>query len=154
MIELLVVIMVIAIASAVVVPYLASAESFEAQAAARTVFSDLLFAQNDAVAEQAARRVIFDTTNHSYRIADGSGNTLTASWLGGIYEVDLGPGSDWPGVTLASVTFASNTLEFDDLGTPSEGGTIRLEAGSFDYEITVTPLTGKITVDQVSGGSS
>lgn len=151
MIELLVVIVIMAIASAVVVPHLARSDSFAAQSAARVVFGDILFAQNDAIAQQQTRRIVFDLDNQSYQLTDGSGTTLSAAWLGGSYVVNFGAGTQWPDVTLGSTSFSSNTLEFDDLGTPDAGGTVQLTAGAFAYQITVTPITGRVTVSQVTG---
>lgn len=152
MIELMVVIVILAIASAVAVPYIAKSDSFAVQGAARAVVGDLLFAQNDAIAQQENRQVIFDVVNHTYRITDGSGNNLSAAWLGGEYIVKFGQGTQWPGVSISEVSFADATLSFDDLGTPSQGGTVELTAGGQQYVITVTPLTGRISVAQGSGG--
>mgnify|MGYP006292206817 CR=1 FL=1 len=150
MIELIVVIAIIAIAAVVVVPQIGRTDTFEVQGAARALISDLLYAQNDAIGEQATRRVIFNTTNNSYRLTDGSNVTLPAQWLGGSYQVDLA--DSFSQVSIDSVSFTSATMSFDELGSPSEGGTIDLTAGGQRYRITVTAFTGRVTVDQVTGG--
>lgn len=146
MIELMVVMVILAIASALAVPYIARSDSFAAQGAARALIGDLLFAQNDAISQQQTRRVIFDLNNQTYRLADGASQTLEAAWLGGNYVVSFGQGTQWPNVRIQSVSFTSARLDFDDLGTPSEGGTVELTAGGERYVITVTPLTGRISV--------
>jgi type II secretory pathway pseudopilin PulG len=152
MIELIVVIVVLGIASIVVVPYLARSDTFEVQGAARAVIGDLLFAQNDAIAQQATRKVVFDPTNDRYTLTDGSDAPLAAPWLGGTYQVRFGAGSQWSSVSIDSVSFTGDTVWFDELGTPSEGGTIDVTAGGTTYRVTVTALTGRVTVAQVTGG--
>lgn len=152
-IELLVVIVILGIAAALVVPQMASSATFEVQGAARTLVSDLYAAQNTAVAEQATRKVIFNVGGNSYRLTDNTDTTLPAAWLGGQYQVAFGPSSSYGQVTIASVDFGGNTeVSFDELGTPSSGGTIELLAGTQRYRITVTAFTGRVTVEQVTGG--
>lgn len=150
MIELIIVIAIIGIAAVVVVPQIGRTDTFEVQGAARALISDLLYAQNDAIGQQATRRVIFDITNNSYRLTDGSNVTLPAKWLGGSYQVDLA--DSFSQVAIDSVSFTSGTVSFDELGSPSEGGTIDLTAGGQRYRITVTAFTGRVTVEQVTGG--
>jgi len=149
-IELLMVISIMAIAAIVVVPQIARSDTFEIQGAARALVSDLLYAQNEAIGRQAARRVVFDPTNDAYRLTDGANTTLPAQWLGGSYQVALP--ETFPSVAIDTVSFTNNTVTFDELGSPSEGGTIDLTTGSKRYRITVTAFTGRVTVDEVTGG--
>ncbi len=152
-VELLVVIVILGIAAALVVPQMASSDTFEAQGAARTLVSDLYAAQNTAIAEQTTRKVIFNVGGNSYRLTDSTDTTLPAAWLGGQYQVNFGPTSGFGQVTIASVDFGGDTeVSFDELGTPSSGGTIDLLAGSVRYRVTVTAFTGRVTVEQVAGG--
>jgi len=151
-IEMLMVVSILAIAAVIVVPQIARSETFEIQGAARALVSDLLYAQNQAIGEQATRRVIFDPAAESYRLTDGSNVTLPAQWLGGSYVVRLGAGSSFGSVAIDSTSFTNDTLTFDELGSPSEGGTIDLIAGAARYRITVTAFTGRVTVDEVTGG--
>ena len=74
---------ILGIAGAIVVPSMLKGGTLGVQAAARTVVADLMYAQNDAIAQQSPRRVVFDTTTQSYRLTDAQGDTLHASWLGG-----------------------------------------------------------------------
>ena len=152
LIELLMVMIVLAIAAVVVVPRIARSDTFEVQGAARALVSDLLYAQNEAIGGQATRRVIFDVNGDSYRLTDATNATLPAKWLGGSYEVRFGAASDFPSVTIDATSFTNDTVTFDELGSPSEGGTIDLTAGSTKYRITVTAFTGRVTVDEVTGG--
>ncbi|MHB1156691.1 MAG: GspH/FimT family pseudopilin [Phycisphaerales bacterium] len=152
LVEILFVVLILGIVAALVVPQIGSTATFEVQGAARTVVADLLFAQNDAIANQTTRKVVFDTVNNRYRVTDSAGNTLSAPWLGGTYQVPFGAGSRFPAASLAAVSFTNTTISFDELGAPSAGGTIDITAGTQRYRVTVTAITGRISVTPVTGG--
>ncbi len=153
LVELMVVVIVIAIAAALVVPQMSSSQEITAQAAARMLISDLTYAQNEAVANQAERKVIFDTANNTYQLTDGDDTPLTSPWQGGSYVVDLDNSNRYSGVTLDGVDFGGGqTLVFDGLGSPDNGGTVELSADGRSYRVTVTPFTGRITVESFTGG--
>ena len=153
LIEVLVVVIIIGIAAAVVVPSMLRPGSLHVQAAARMVISDLLFAQNDAIAKQKPRRVVFDPANNRYRVTDAAGNTLSANWKGvgsGTYVVDFKTDKRFQGVSMGTVEFDDDSfVEFNELGTPNFGGTIDLSGGGLQYQITVTDMTGKVSVAKV-----
>jgi Tfp pilus assembly protein FimT len=155
LVEVLVMVAILGIAGAMVVPSMLQGGTLGVQAAARTVVADLLYAQNDAIAQQAPRRVVFDTTSQSYRLTDAQGNTLHASWLGGSagtgnYEVDFTDDQRFLGVELVSANFAgSSVIEFGDLGAPDQGGVIELTYEDRTYRITVASFTGRVTVEKV-----
>lgn len=153
MIEIMVVVVILSIMAALVVPQIGKTDSFAAQGAARVVVNDLLYAQNQAVSEQATHKVVFDVASDAYRLTDGDDVTLSAPWMGGDYELDFANDSRFPNVTLVSANFGGNvTISFDDLGVPSGGGTVELEAGGVRYRVTVTAFTGRVTVAEVTGG--
>jgi len=153
-VELLVVIVILGIVAALVVPRMAQSDEFAAQGAARMVVADLLYAQNNAIAEQAERKITFDTANQRYTITDAADNALPAPWLGGQYEVRLGDSSQFPGVRLQAADFGGDPhVTFDELGTPSAGGTINLAADAAGYRIQVTAFTGRVTVEPATGGN-
>jgi len=139
--------------AAIVVPSLLSTQALTIQAAARAIIADILNAQNQAVAQQAPRQVIFNTATNSYKLTDGQGNVLTASWKGGgtnNYIVDLSKDSRFQGVHLVKVDFGGGSvLRFDDLGSPDSGGVVDLAFNKWKYQITVAPFTGRVTVKSV-----
>ena len=157
LIEVLVVVVIIAISGAVVVPLMLRGGQLGLQAAVRTVIADMLYAQNEAVAYQAVRQVVFNPQSNEYRITDGSGTTLGVNWKGGgetgqNYVVELDQDSRFQGVILENVDFGgTTTLAFDDLGSPLSGGALELTTGDFRYRVTVAPFTGQVTVAAVSG---
>jgi prepilin-type N-terminal cleavage/methylation domain-containing protein len=155
LVEVLVVVAIIGIAGAIVVPQMLRAGSLSIQAAGRSIIADLLYAQNDAIAMQSGRRVVFDVPNNRYRLTDAAGTTLTVPWKSGVsgnYVVDFGADSRFQGVKLTAASFSGQAhLEYDDLGAPSTGGTVELEASGFRYRITVAPMTGRVSIAPIQG---
>ena len=154
LVEVLIVVVIIGIVGAIVVPQILTAGTLGVQAAARMVIADLQFAQNDAIARQAPRRVVFESGNNLYRVTDATNITINAAWKSGSnYVVDLDEDDRFQGVTLENINFGGNSLvEFDALGTPSAGGTLELVTDQFRFRITVAPFTGRITAEEIAGG--
>lgn len=161
LVEILVVVTIIGIAGAIVIPHLMEAGTLGVQAASRMVIADILFAQNDAIAAQNSRRVVFDVANNRYWLTTdltfalntvpAPGNAMGVNWKGGplnsnfIFDFDTDERFD--GVILQNVNFGGNTtLEFDALGGPTSGGTLQLVSGNNQYQIDVAPFTGRVTV--------
>lgn len=151
------VVIILAIAGVIVVPYMLRGGQMELQAASRMVIADIMYAQNEAVARQAVRRVVFDPDENTYRITDAEGATIGVTWKGGSgsenYVVDFDDDSRFQGVRLDNAAFGTTTtLAFDDLGSPVNGGTLELATTSFRYRVTVADFTGQVTVEPVPGG--
>ena len=153
LVEVLLVVAILGLVAAAVVPSMLTAGAMGVQAAARVIVADLLYAQNEAIADQAERSVVFDVANNRYRLADESGNTLTASWISGQannYTVDFSNDRRFQGVTITAVDFESgSTIGFDALGTPTVGGSITIEYERRSYRIDVASFTGRVTVTKL-----
>ena len=151
LVEILVVLMILGIASAVVVPQMLSAGQLGVQAAVRVVVADLLFAQNDAVTHQQPRQVMFDVAQNRYRLADAQGATLSVAWKSGQsenYVVDFSQDSRFNGVRLVSCDFGGQTtLAFDEMGGPSSGGNLVLAYNEQRFRVKVAAFTGRVTVE-------
>lgn len=156
LVEVMVVLVIIGIAGAVVVPHMLSGGQFGVQAAARVVIADIIYAQNEAVAHQSPRRVVFEPDNNRYMLTDTAGTTMTVSWKSSAQEnyiVDFEQDQRFSGVTLENVDFGGMMMiEFDDMGSPISGGTLELIAAGFRYRITVAAFTGQVTIESVPGG--
>ncbi len=156
LIELLLVIGIMGMLGAIVVPHMIKSGQLTIQAAGRMVIADILFAQSEAVARQQTRQIVFNTDANSYRMTDGAGTTLGVSWKSGgassqNYVVDFGNDGRFAGVRLANVNFGgTNTLTFDDLGAPVNGGTIDLIFEETRYRVSVAPFTGRVTIAPVT----
>lgn len=158
LVEVLVVVAIIAIAGAVVVPSMTSTGSLTVQGGARIIIADLLYAQNDAIAKQKSRKVVFDVTNNSYKLTALDGTMLGANWKGGNattgnYLVDFNNDDRFNGVKIENVDFGGDAeVVFDALGGPDSGGVVDIVFGDFRYRVTVTAITGRVTVAPVNGG--
>ena len=153
LVEVLVVVSVIAIASAIVVPIIGDRGQWGIQAASRIVITDILYAQNEAIAHQKNRRIVFDRDNNRYSLTDELGTVLTVSWKGGSdapnYIVEFSNDRRFAGVTITDVQFGDDqTVIFDALGTPDTGGFVELTAGQTVYRVSVAPITGRVTVQE------
>lgn len=161
LIEVLITVTIMGIAAAIIVPNMLRAGTLGVQAGARMIIADLLFAQNEAMAQQSTRRVVFDAADNSYRVEKY--DTTTSAWVLEFnpsegttnnmqnYEVDFDEDNRFTGIDIVSATFnGTNTVEFDDLGNPSSGGTVRLRFDEHVYEINVAPFTGRVTVERVT----
>ena len=156
LVEVLIVLVIIGIAAGIVVPHMLETGTLRAQAAARAIIADILFAQNEAIAMQSPRRVAFNVDDDQYSLTDGGGTALPApSRSGGLYTVDFGNDRRFEGVALSAADFDGEAvLEFDALGSPSSGGQVEVTAGDTRYRITVAAFTGRVTIELVvvSGG--
>lgn len=141
LVEILMVVVILGIASAVIVPQIGTRSDLKARAAARMVTADLIYAQNMAIATQRMHYVKFDLANNRYSVMEemplDSGTGVT-----GIEKVMLHPvnktnyvvqfgaagGSRYAELALdaAGTVFNGISLDyrpsyvvcFDELGTP------------------------------------
>src|SRR5208337_4165297 len=121
LIEVLIMVLILGIASAVILPEVSGQDDMNAAAAARTVMGDLLYAQNRAIAMQQYEYVVFNQAGQSYSLYDGTSagpttQPLTHPINGTNYVMTFGqagPNNVSSNVTLASVNFNSqSTIAF------------------------------------------
>ncbi|MEM6554034.1 MAG: type II secretion system protein [Planctomycetota bacterium] len=155
LIEVLIVVTILGIATAVVVPNLLQAGTLGVQAAARVVVADILYAQNDAMTRNATRRVVFVPADNGYSLTDSSGTLLSSAMQGGAdqnYAIDFDDDERFRGVEILSADFGGTpVLQFDDLGTPIQGGVVELRYDQQTYRVTVAAFTGRVTVARIDG---
>lgn len=171
LIEVLIVVTVIGLASAIVVPHMLDASTLGIQAAARTVIADLLYAQNEAVIHQRPYRVTIDTDAERYWLEsdldrDGDLDPVELQWRvgGGDQLIDFLADDRFRGISIAKATKAGGNytftednglivIEFNELGEPVQGGDtyIGLVAASADqrFVVHVAAFTGRVTVEEV-----
>lgn len=163
--ELLVVVAILGIAAALVVPVVSAGDPLRVQTAVRSVASDIMFAQSDALAYQQRRGIVFDIDRNRYTIVRVTSNEIDvgtdaifrADGVGQQYMVDLDKLSD-NGARISAVDFdGGNTLFFDEIGgpvssaltnEPSVGGYVDLVAPEASFRIMVEPYTGRVTVER------
>jgi prepilin-type N-terminal cleavage/methylation domain-containing protein len=146
LVELIVVMVIIAIAAAIVVVSASGTEGVAASSAARIVATDLEYAQNMAVTHQAPVTVTFAPAGESYALSNASGpliNPMTKE----DYSVAFTGMNGFEGVDVVSAAFGgAPAVTFDELGTPSDPGSVVVRAGASSYQISVAAATGKVTV--------
>jgi prepilin-type N-terminal cleavage/methylation domain-containing protein len=162
LIEILCVVVILAIAAAIVVAGVSGDNDLNAKSAARVVMTDLLYAQNRAIATQSPVYVKFSTSTNSYGLYSALNPAavyITDPATQANYNTTLGS-SAIPNSTLSSVSLGGQTvLYFDELGTPyscatdgtsatalTTAGAVNVSSGKATVTISVQPNTGDITV--------
>jgi prepilin-type N-terminal cleavage/methylation domain-containing protein len=162
--EVLVVVCILGIASAVVLPQVGNRYDVNAAAAARTVMADLLYAQNRAISTQSMQYVNFDVAGQQYGLYSSMSPSqfLKHPVTLGDYLMTFGqngPNNVSSDVTLTSASFnGQTTLAFDETGVPysymsgtatplTAAGAIVLTCEAYSLTISVTKDTGEITVN-------
>ncbi|MHC5026263.1 MAG: pilus assembly FimT family protein [Planctomycetota bacterium] len=171
LIELLLVVAILGIASALLVPQILAKDSMTVQAAVRQLIADMSFAQADALAHQEFRRVAFFDDGSGYALvraddfadfndpfdpdtANYVDDPLAGSAEQARYIVDFNdPRFEGVSITGVAIDGSSEFVTYDALGgtvrgaqTPGTGGTITMAYGEQIYEIEVAAFTGKLTV--------
>ena len=82
------------------------------------------------------------------RADDDAGVLLNASGV-----AILGDDERFQGVRIVSADFGGQpSIQFDDLGAPSTGGSVELEYDEQRYRVEVAAFTGRVTVEKVEPG--
>ena len=176
-IELIVTIAVLIIASWILVPYATMGDASAGQSASRMAVSHMLTAQMDAIAEQGYRRVYFYPDGSGWCVeiveqdnlaAQFDANTSNFSELktesqgqDGFAIMNFTTDRRFRTISIDNISFdgGNESIIFDPAGgivasdgSPSTGGSITLRSGSHSWDIAIAPLTGKISV-QLNGGA-
>ena len=146
-IELLVVVVILAIAAITAIPMMSSASSMQIRSAANLIMADLEYAKSMAITRGQNYTVVFDAGANSYQIEDQSGNVIPHPVKKGFnYIVSFANESRLNRVDVTNVDFNTNqSVQFDCLGSPDNGGTVNLQAGNATATIMVEPVTGFIS---------
>jgi prepilin-type N-terminal cleavage/methylation domain-containing protein len=164
LIEILSVVVILGIISAIVLPQMSSRDDQRAASAARVVMADLLYAQNCAVAKQKVHYVKFDTSSQKYSVMDAllpTPNVIKNPVDGSTYTVQFGASSTsgLKDMLLQSASFDTQTvLAFDVMGipqsvnattgvmTPLASGSSVVKSGAYKMTVTVSPYSGELMV--------
>ena len=147
--EILIVVVILAIASVMVVPMMSSASSIQIRSAANIIAADLEYAKSLAISRGQNFSIEFDTGAESYSLLDQDDVVISHPIRKGHnYIIDFRNDSRLDKVNIASVSFADSKVTFDCLGSPDNGGTISLAAGGTTITIRVVPITGYIRIEE------
>ncbi len=171
LVEILTVVLILGIASAIIAPQIGSRDDLKARAAARVLVSDLIYAQNLAIAQQKRIYVRFDPDAENYRLMDSPTTEIPHPVTkADKFITQLGPtgGGGMANVTIQSAVFngvdtayrPTDTLVFDELGTPHVysdvwgninemlDSAIVLQCGVHTISVVIERYTGEITIPQ------
>ena len=142
LLELVLVVAIIAVLSAIALPrYARAVTRYRVQLAGNRIANDLGVARERARSLGASQSVSFDPAGDTYQIPglesmDGSGGTYTVNLSDKPYKA-----------TLVSANFGgSTTVTFDGYGVPDNGGTIVVQIGSVAKTIVLDSSLAKATV--------
>lgn len=150
-VEILIVIVILAIASVMAVPMVSSASSFQIRSAANIIAADLEYAKSLAISRGQNFSVEFDTSTESYSLLDQNGDVISHPIKKGFdYIIDFRNDSRLDKVNIASVNFTNSKVTFDCLGSPdnTSEGEIVLTAGGMTIKVKVVPVTGYIRIEE------
>ncbi|HSU69648.1 MAG TPA: type II secretion system protein [Tepidisphaeraceae bacterium] len=162
LIEILCVVVIIGLTSAIILPQMGSRDDQRVASASRMLMADLLYAQNRSIAYQTRHYVQFNTVTNSYQVMVDSGSNTPGSVIthpvnSVSYVQTVGTGS-LAKVSMQSVSFDSNTtIAFDTMGVPYSynattglapltSGSVVFQAGINKLTVSVAPYSGEITV--------
>ncbi|HSW44533.1 MAG TPA: GspH/FimT family pseudopilin [Phycisphaerae bacterium] len=142
--ELILVLVIMAILSAIAVPrFAAAARNSAVDLAARRLAADLRFTQAEAIKTQSRKSVTFSTSTNSYVLVsmlDPDNDSRT-------YRVNLGD-PPYEGICILSADFGGTSiLTFDRFGGPSAPGTVVVGRGQHTRTVRVASGAGRITVE-------
>ena len=168
LVEMLVVVIILGIASAVVVPNLGTRNDLNVASAARTVVADLIYSQNRAILGQAKRYVNISTVGQNYAILTCTPNTTPLTYEQNpttlqnyiaLFGSAAGVGAMQNVLLQTPSADGKACLAFDELGQPyscdaSTGvtallvntATIPVKCGTFMLTVYVEPYTGAMSV--------
>lgn len=148
LIEILIVVMIIAIAAAMAIPMMSSAGGIQVRSAANMVAADLEYAKSMAISRQKMYAVVFDKSTESYQIFEDSNGVVYHPVKKGFkYIVNFSSDGRLSKVDITDVVFNSGeVVEFDYLGSPDNGGVITLQADGTTVTIIVEAVTGFISI--------
>lgn len=160
LVEIIVVVVIIGIASLIAVPMMSSAADMQVRSAANRITADLDYAKSLAMTHQKSYSVVFNPTGESYDIRETSTDTVIADPMrpSNSYVVNFSTDSRLSRVNIAGSNFdsdISNAITFNYLGSPYSGkgvttamssGRITLQADNFTLYVDIEPVTGYVTI--------
>jgi prepilin-type N-terminal cleavage/methylation domain-containing protein len=155
LVEILVVVVIIAIAAMMAIPMAGSVSSTQIQSAANIIAADMEYTKSMAISKCQNYMVVFDKTTERYWITDQNGNVIAHPVKKGFnYIMDFRNESRLNEVDIVSASFnGTSTIKFDYLGSPYDGsgnplssGVVTLRAGGKTTTVVVEPITGFISI--------
>jgi prepilin-type N-terminal cleavage/methylation domain-containing protein len=151
--EMIVVIVILAIASLVAIPVFSTGADMQVRSAANKIAADLDYAKGLAVSHQKNYTVVFTPGSESYQIEDADGNVIAHPLRSGQFVENLSTDRRVGRVNIVSTNFTGDAVTFDYLGAPYNAsspllnsGRITLTADAFTLYVDIEPVTGYVTI--------
>ena len=176
LVELVLVVAVLGLSGVLLIPNLVGLTTMETQSAVRRLMADIHFAQSDAISNQEYRRVQFlddgrgycllvvDETNFGATFDESTATYVEdpAGTFGthGRYFVDYVADDRYGTVQVGSVETdgSGDWITFDAMGSTvvapgiaAGSGRIVIESQEEQWEVLVTPMTGRLSVRRITG---
>jgi len=160
LVEVLIVMVILAIAAAIVIPSIGTAADSQATSAARVLGSDLEVARSLALTTQQTHSLVFSPDLQSYKVVANYGGGSYASVVavphpvvaGERLEVCLADANGMGSVNVLAASFGGvSYVTFNSQGEPSSAGTVLLRAGGTQMTVSVSALTGAVSVTRTAG---
>lgn len=158
LIEMLAVVVIVGIVSALVVPMLGDTNQSKLVAAANQIAADISYAQIESISHaDDLRYVIFDITNNTYYLAATSDTTTPlTNPIGQVpYVVKFGTGSNrqLDGVFLTSVSLnGDDRIRFGMYGELDQAtaATITIACNGKQMTLSIDPSTGDVSMSDIT----
>ena len=136
LVEILAVVVILGIASAIIIPQIGSRDDLRAAAAARVLIADLIYAQNLAISSGKGVYIKFEKASSKYTMLTEDSNgyptvvlahpVTQASYVQQFGDVNAGREDSWETVSIDTVTLngidpafhGEFTVGFDEIGAP------------------------------------
>jgi prepilin-type N-terminal cleavage/methylation domain-containing protein len=160
LVEILIVILVLAIAAAIVIPNIGSADDSRVTSAARILQADMEVARSLAMTTQQPYSVVFSPDFQSYKVVENYAGVPYAQAVavghpvnrGQLFEVTVGALNGMDDVRILGADFGGQSYAtFMSLGDPAAAGSVLFQSGSIVMTVSVEGLTGIITVTRAGG---
>lgn len=146
-VEIIIVVVILSIAAMTAIPMMSSASSVQIRSAANLIAADLEYAKSMAISRGQYFYVRFNESNNSYQIEDQDNNVIQHPVKKGFnYVMNFTNDRRVGKVDVTNVSFPSDIVRFDCLGSPDNGGTITINADGNTATITVEPVTGYVSI--------
>lgn len=136
------VVMILAILSAVAVPsYMNATSRFNADAAARRIKADLEYLRHLARNTSSSKSVVFNPTTHSYAFS----GVASLDRPSRVYTVELAR-VPYSAALVEANCGGDSTITFDGFGTPDSAAVIVVESGGYQRRVALDAGQGKVTL--------
>ena len=149
MVELMIVVFVLGIVAAVAIPSInSSLDEMKLDSAAREIVSAIQYSQSLAIKKGIEYGVKFDKTTQTVTCYKKQGSeTILHPIEKKPYILDFSGSENLQGVELDVTTFVGNKVEFNDLGEPSQSGSVTVECADLQKTINISLPIGKVSVN-------